>query len=185
MVNPDLAQKYANDKHQDTLKKDGITTHMVHLESVVSRLKGLGIVDEDILCAGWLHDTMEKTDTTFDELYERFGQNVSTIVMSLSKDKKLPKKEKESQYTQQLKHASFDAKMIKLCDISANLREIVNSDLSKTKKRKLVNQLLHYLRIIKNDLSKNQIKYPGIRSLVNGINQIVILYGQKPIVLDT
>lgn len=184
MASPESAQKFAKDKHKDTLKKDGVTTHMDHLESVVSRLKGLGIIDENILCAGWLHDTMERTDTSFDDLYERFGQNVATIVMSLSKDTKLSKKEKESQYVQQLKHASLDAKMIKLCDISANLKEIMISDLSKNKKRKLVNQMSHYLRILKNDLSKNQIKYPGIISLVNGINQITAQYHQKPIKLD-
>ncbi|QUC65535.1 HD domain-containing protein [Nitrosopumilus sp. K4] len=184
MTNLETAQKFAKEKHKESLKKDGITKHVTHLESVVSRLKGLGVISEDVLCAGWLHDVLENTNVAFDELFERFGQNVATTVMSLSKDNTLSKKEKEIQYTKQLKNASIDAKLIKLCDVSANLKEVIKSDISKTKKRKTINQMLHYLRIIKNDLTKNQETYPGIAILIDGINQIVVQFHQKPIRLN-
>jgi len=90
-------------------RNDGITPYSKHLEDVVSLLKSLGIIDEDVLCSGWLHDTIEDTDTKFDEIYERFGKKVAVLVFSLSKDKDLPKKEREQLYVKQLKDASVDA----------------------------------------------------------------------------
>lgn len=176
------AEQFAKDKHKGQARKNGVTPYSDHLEAVVSRLKSLGVGDEDILCAGWLHDTLEDTDTTFDEISERFGQKVALLVLSLSKDESLPKKEKEIQYTQLLKSAPFEAKLVKLCDISANLKDMDDS-MSKTKKKKTVNQKLHYLRIIKNDLVTHLDKYPKISLLVDGINQIITRYHQRPLTL--
>ena len=53
------AELFAKTKHARMTKKDGITTQSKHLEDVVNRLKGLGVTDKDILCAGWLHDIIE------------------------------------------------------------------------------------------------------------------------------
>jgi len=117
------AELFAKKKHSGMTRKDG-TPHSEHLEAVVNRLKSLGVIDEDILCAGWLHDTIEDTDTSFDDLFEQFGRRVAVLVSSLSKDTSLPKKQKEKAYAKQLKESSFDAKLIKLCDISANLSDL-------------------------------------------------------------
>ena len=57
------AELFARKKHSGQLKKDGITPVIDHLEEVVSRLKNLEILDEDVLCAGWLHDILEDTNT--------------------------------------------------------------------------------------------------------------------------
>ena len=94
MTKVESAQFFAKDKHKHMTRKDGITPYSVHLESVVSYLKSLGVTDEDVLCTGWLHDTIEDTDTTFDDLYTRFGKKVAVLVSTLSKDRKLPKKER-------------------------------------------------------------------------------------------
>ena len=40
----------------------------------------------EIICAGWLHDTIEDTDTDFDAIKDRFGKNVAEIVVSVTKD---------------------------------------------------------------------------------------------------
>ena len=108
------AEMFTKTKHAGMTRKDGITPYFAHLESVVSYLKSLGVTDEDVLCSGWLHDTIEDTDTTFDELYERFGKKVAVLVSTLSKDKKLPKKERERLYVDQLQSAPLEAKIIKL-----------------------------------------------------------------------
>lgn len=177
------AELYARELHKNMLKKDGKTPHYSHLESVVNRLKSLGVYDEEVLCAGWLHDVIEDTEATFDDVYERFGQRTVVLVSSLSKDMKLPKKEREIQYVKQLKEAPFEAKLVKLCDASANLKDIDSSDLSKTKKKKTVNKILHYLRVIKNEISEHQSEYPKVSSLIDGVNQIARKYHQKPISL--
>jgi len=179
------AELYARDKHKGMTRNDGITPYSAHLEDVVSLLKSLGIIDEDILCSGWLHDTIEDTKTTLDDLNERFGKKVSVLVYSLSKDKNLPKKERERLYVKQLKDASADAKIIKLCDISANLKDMVkpNSKMSKNKMKKTAKQKRHYLQVIKNDIIENKSNYPKISNLIKGINNVLVENRQKPVLI--
>jgi len=95
----------------------------------------------------------------------------------------IPKKEKEIQYVKLLKDASFEAKLVKLCDISANLKDMDNSGMSKAKKKKTVKKILHYLRVIKNDIAEHKTDYPKISALVDGINQIIKDYHLKPITI--
>jgi len=182
MTKLESAELFAKDKHKDQKRNNGTTPYSAHLEAVVSRLKSIGITDEDILCVGWLHDTIEYTDTTFDELLERFGQKVALLVLSVTKDESLPKKDKELHYAKLLRTAPFEAKLVKLCDISANLKDMDDS-MSKSKKKKTVNKKLHYLRIIKNDLAQHITEYPKIKPLIDGINQIITKYHQRPIIV--
>ncbi len=185
MTKVESAEFYAKDKHKHMTRKDGVTPYFEHLKDVVSHLKSLGIIDEDVLCSGWLHDTIEDTDTTFDDLYERFGKKVAVLVFSLSKDKKLPKKERERLYVKQLKDAPLDAKIIKLCDISANLKDMVkpNSKMSKNKMKKTAKQKRHYLLVIKNDIIENKSNYPKISNLIKGINSVLVKNRQKPVLI--
>ncbi len=175
------AQKFSKDKHKNQKRKDGKTLFSDHLEGVVNRLKNLGITNQDTLSAAWLHDTLEHTETSFDEINEIFGNTISVLVLSLSKDSKLSKKEKELQYVKQLKNATSDAKLIKLCDISANLKDIANSPMSKTQKNKQTKKLFHYLRIIKNDLRESKMIYPKIQELIEGINSVGKKFKQRPV----
>ena len=177
------AEQFAKQKHAGMIRKDGKTTYFEHLKGVVDRLKNLGITDEDVLAAAWLHDTIEDTNTTFGEIDQRFGSKAAVLVLALSKDKSLPKTKKEEQYVKQLKEASWDAKLIKLCDISANLKDIKNAPLSKTKKIKTVRKILHYLNTIKPEILQKKDRVPGITNLIDGINEIVASWGQKPIKL--
>lgn len=174
------AELFAKNKHAGQFKLDGITPYSKHLDDVVNRLKSLGVIDKQLLCAGWLHDTIDNTDTTFDDLYEQFESEITVIVSSLSKDMTLPRKKREQAYVIQLKEISFNAKLLKLCDISANLSDLKNYEASKSKKLRQVKQKRHYLNIIKNDLIGNP-NYPYIQSLLESANLIFIKYGQRPL----
>ncbi len=177
------AQKFACERHRNQKRKDGITPFSDHLEGVVNRLKNLGISNQEVLCAAWLHDTIEDTDTSFDEINEIFGNTISVLVLSLTKDSKLSKKEREIQYIQQLKDSTLQAKIIKFCDISANLKDIANAPISKTQKNKQTKKLFHYLRVIKKELSEINSEYPKIQELIDGINSVGIKFRQRPIVI--
>lgn len=174
------AELFAKNKHAGTFRSDGITPYSKHLEDVVNRLKSLGVIDPIILCAGWLHDTIENTDTTFDDLYEQFESEIAVLVSYLTKDMSLSRKKREQAYTIQLKGSSFSAKLIKLCDISANLSDLKNYDASKSKKLRIVRQKRHYLNLIKNDLLDNT-HYPNTQSLIDSTNTIFKNYGQRPV----
>ena len=177
------SENFAKERHSTTTRKDGVTPYHEHLSGVVARLKNLGVTDEDVLCAAWLHDIIEDTNTTFDDIDKRFGSKVSVLVLSLSKDKRLPKGQQEEQYVKQLRESSFEAKLIKLCDISANLKDIKGSSLSKTKKTKTTRKILHYLNAIKPDLVKNKASTPAISSLIDGINAVAVSFGHRPVSL--
>ena len=101
-----------------------IVSHHEHLVGVVARLKNLGITDYDVIASAWLHDIIDDTRTSFDELEQRFGSKVAVLVLSVSKDMNVPRAKQEKQYVKQLKKASFEAKLIKLCDISAGLIDL-------------------------------------------------------------
>ena len=177
------AELFAKNKHAGMMKRDGMTSHSKHLEGVVNRLKSLGVIDEELLGTGWLHDTIEDTETTFDDLFEKFGQRIAVLVMSLSKDNTLPRKQRERIYVRKLKESSMDAKLIKLCDISTNLSDLKNSDISKSKKLRSVKQIRHYLIIIRKDLLENK-DYPKIITLLESVNQNLKQFGQRTIHLQ-
>ena len=59
------AELFAKKMHSGMTRKDGITQYSKHLEDVVNRLKSLGVVDSEILCAGWLHDGVEYREIKF------------------------------------------------------------------------------------------------------------------------
>ena len=171
---------FAKGKPAGTFREDGITPYSKHLDDVVNRFKSLGVIDEQIFCAGWLHDTIEKTETIFDDLYEQFESKITVLVSSISKDMTLTRKKREKAYAIQLKESSFSVKLIKLCDISANLGELKHFRVSKSKKLQLVKQQRYHLNIIKNDILGNP-NYPYVQSLIESVNVIFIKFNQRPI----
>nr|KAG5701857.1 hypothetical protein BaRGS_019068 [Batillaria attramentaria] len=71
-----------------------------------------------------LHDTVEDTDTQYEELVKEFGKEVADLVMELSDDKNLPKLERKQQQILHAPHASHKAKLVKLADKLYNLRDL-------------------------------------------------------------
>ncbi|MEO2220504.1 MAG: HD domain-containing protein [Nitrosopumilus sp.] len=188
------AELFAKSKHSGKLKKSGIT-YSKHLEDVVNRLKSLGVSNEEVLCTGWLHDILEDTDTSFDELFEKFGRRISVLTLSLTKikfvidvdddstlsltkKKTLSKKQRQKEYGIKLNQSEIDAKLIKLCDISANLGDLKNQTISKTKRKRIVKELRYYLSIIQQDLIENT-KYPKAITLLETVNQNLKIQSQK------
>jgi len=187
------AELFAKLKHAGKLKKSG-TTYSNHLENVVSRLKSLGVIDEEVLCAAWLQDILEDTETKFDELFEKFGRRIAVLTLSLTKTKfvidtdddstlsltkkrAIPEKQRKKEYAVKIKESDTDAKLIKLCDISANLSDLKNYKASKSKIMRQIRQNRYHLILIKNDLIDNP--NPKIQILLNNTNEILQKYGQR------
>jgi guanosine-3',5'-bis(diphosphate) 3'-pyrophosphohydrolase len=121
------ARNFAKKKHVGQLRKNGKTTTFSHLKDVVKNLKKMKVTNKDIICAAWLHDTIEDTDTDFDSIKDRFGKNVAEIVVSVTKDNRLPKKQREIEYAKDLKSSSVKAKLVKIADILANVNDAPNA----------------------------------------------------------
>jgi len=100
--------------------------YVTHLISVAMMLEDY-TKDEDIIVAALLHDTIEDTDYTLEELEEDFGGKVKEIVEALSepthdKERKLLWTEKKRLYAKQLKHGPIEAVMVAAADKAHNFR---------------------------------------------------------------
>lgn len=80
--------------------------------------------DSALILAALLHDTVEDTDTTFEEIEQEFGSEVCAIVREVTDDKKLPKAERKRLKIESAPRQSYKAKLITLADKLYNLRDL-------------------------------------------------------------
>src|SRR5207244_8078763 len=87
------ALAFAADKHRKQRRKDAeASPYINHPIALADVLKNEGGVDDPIvLCAALLHDTVEDTDTTPEELRAAFGPEIADVVLEVTDDKRLPK----------------------------------------------------------------------------------------------
>jgi guanosine-3',5'-bis(diphosphate) 3'-pyrophosphohydrolase len=123
------ALAFASRKHSQQKRKDAdASPYINHPIALVSILAvEAGINDRDILCAALLHDTIEDTDTTVEELVEAFGGPVASLVQEVTDDKRLPKAERKLRQVEHAAHLSPKARVVKLADRIANLRDVADS----------------------------------------------------------
>lgn len=177
------AELFAKDKHDGQFRSDDITPYWHHLRQVVHNLQTMGITDESILCAGWLHDTIEDTDTNFDSVSNSFGIEVAKIVSNVTKDTRLPKTQRDKNYIRQLLKSSWQSKVVKLGDIVANISDLKNSGFSSKKKVKQIKDMMEYFKVIRTGITKNKSKIPELQKIEDTLNELLIQYGQKPVTL--
>lgn len=83
--------------------------------------------DLTLILAALLHDTLEDTGTTCDELTDTFGEEVCNLVLEVSDDKSLRKQVRKHLQVVSTPHKTIEAKMLKLADKTSNLRSVVSS----------------------------------------------------------
>ncbi|XP_033747311.1 guanosine-3',5'-bis(diphosphate) 3'-pyrophosphohydrolase MESH1-like [Pecten maximus] len=117
---------FAAIKHKDQRRKDVEETPYINHPIGVAKIltEEAGITDLAVIQAALLHDTVEDTDTSFDELDQHFGPEVCGIVKEVTDDKLLPKMERKQQQINHAPHASYKAKLVKLADKLYNLRDL-------------------------------------------------------------
>ncbi|MDR0565376.1 MAG: HD domain-containing protein [Azoarcus sp.] len=123
------AASFAAEKHRDQRRKDAESSPYInHPIALVNVLVNEGnVTDPDVLCAALLHDTIEDTEATADELRGIFGDTVTGIVLEVTDDKSLPKAERKRLQIEHAPHASPQAKLVKLADKICNLRDLLAS----------------------------------------------------------
>jgi guanosine-3',5'-bis(diphosphate) 3'-pyrophosphohydrolase len=123
------ALAFAADKHKNQRRKDADASpyinHPIALANLL--LNEAGVEDQRVLIAAVLHDTIEDTDTTEQELVRHFGKDVADIVLEVTDDKALPKAERKRLQIEHAAHISRRAKLVKLADKICNLRDITAS----------------------------------------------------------
>ncbi|KAL5020508.1 hypothetical protein ScPMuIL_003400 [Solemya velum] len=117
---------FAAIKHKDQRRKDPEQTPYINHPIGVAFIltSEAGISDLAVIQAALLHDTVEDTDTTIDEICQSFGEEVASIVSEVTDDKKLPKLARKQQQIEHAPHVSTKAKLVKLADKLYNLRDL-------------------------------------------------------------
>jgi GTP diphosphokinase / guanosine-3',5'-bis(diphosphate) 3'-diphosphatase len=123
------ALAFAAEKHRSQRRKDAEASpyinHPIALANLL--LNEAGVEDQRVLVAAVLHDTIEDTDTTAQELIRHFGKDIADIVLEVTDDKTLLKAERKRLQIEHAAHISRRAKLVKLADKICNLRDIAAS----------------------------------------------------------
>jgi len=120
---------FAAAKHRNQRRKDAEASpyinHPLQLAHVLAT-EG-GVSDLKTLMAAVLHDTVEDTETSYDELVDNFGQKVADVVMEVTDDTTLPKAERKRRQVEHAPHMSKRAALVKLADKTCNLRDVAHN----------------------------------------------------------
>jgi len=123
------ALHFAAGKHRDQRRKGAeASPYINHLIEVAELLAREGEITEVVtLQAAILHDTLEDTQTTPQELEALFGPEVRQVVEEVTDNKQFPKAERKRLQIVHAPHLSVRAKMVKLADKISNVRSIIHT----------------------------------------------------------
>lgn len=164
-------EEFATQKHSSQTRRDG-TPYISHPDRVqrhVRRVKGASKRIDDIEAAAWLHDTLEDTDTTYDEIAQYYGSDVANIVRELTSDKdEIARVGKTAYLKKKMKRMSNYSLVIKLADRLDNVSDLM--DANPDWARKYAQQTVDILEYLVNerDLTTTQLQ------LVDEISDILV-----------
>lgn len=179
------AYEYAKAKHGDQLRKSG-EPYIIHPVQVAYTLAELGL-DEDTICAALLHDVLEDTDTSYEDLEKEFNEEVAYMVDGVTKLSKLQYASVEEQqvenYRKMFLAMGKDIRviLIKLADRLHNMRtlkfltrdrQIANAKETMELYAPLANRLgVYSLKWELEDLSFKYLYPEDFREIVEGIDK--------------
>lgn len=171
------AVSFSAEKHQFETRKDGDRTlYIIHPIGVAEHLITVGkVYDPNIIIGALLHDTVEDTETTFEEIQSKFGIKVANLVREVTDDKSLPKEQRKELQIINASHKSAGATQIKLSDKWYNLNDLITnppSDWPKTRvdqyflwAEEVVNQLPPVNTALKESVDKLIQDYWAVREV--------------------
>ncbi len=115
---------YAAKKHEGQVRKGTDIPYIVHPMEVMQILTAAGC-EEDVVVAGILHDTVEDTDATIEEISALFGERIAHLVANESEDKSKTWRERKSATIEHLKNCSDEEALCALADKLSNARSIL------------------------------------------------------------
>jgi guanosine-3',5'-bis(diphosphate) 3'-pyrophosphohydrolase len=119
------ALKLSRESHRFQLRKDGKTPFINHPLELYEILLDNEILDEEILSAALLHDVIEDTEYTKEDMEFIIGEEITRIVLECSDDKSLSKVKRKLLQIEHSLEISEKAVLVKLVDKISNLKSII------------------------------------------------------------
>ena len=123
------ALRFAAERHSGQRRKgqakEPYVNHLAEVaELVADATEGK---DANLIAAALLHDTIEDTETSSDELVAVFNCDIAQLVADVTDDKSLPKQDRKNLQVVNATGKNMRAKLLKLADKTSNLRSLANS----------------------------------------------------------
>lgn len=142
---------YAAECHSDQRRKDIKTTPYInHPIEVANFLAKHGVVDRDVIIGAVLHDVIEDTNGTAEEISQKFGESVKLIVEECSDNKSLGKVRRKRIQVSHAKHISPEAKLVKLADKYSNVSGLLNNAPSEWTKEIVIGYVYWSMAVCRN-----------------------------------
>jgi (p)ppGpp synthase/HD superfamily hydrolase len=137
------AADFAARRHVGTRRKGADKQPYVNHLAEVAQLLAAATDGSDagLVAAGWLHDTIEDTPTSREELAQEFGDDIAGLVVEVTDDKSLPKAERKRLQIEHAPHATGRARMIKIADKTSNIRSLINSPPDDWERERMIDYL--------------------------------------------
>ena len=139
------AVRFAIRYHGDQRRPTGVPYLEHLLETLEVLVRGAGVTDQDVLCAGVLHDVVEDTPCTLDDVRAAFGGRVADMVgwVTIPESGDGDRKAVKEAYLRGLRDAPDDAILVKLADRASNVQTLRN--LSLPKQREYYAETVRYI----------------------------------------
>jgi guanosine-3',5'-bis(diphosphate) 3'-pyrophosphohydrolase len=123
------AVAFAAGKHRLQKRKDPEASPYINHPIGVANLlwHEAGIMELTPIIAAILHDTVEDTETTPEELVTEFGEEIARVVGEVTDDKSLPKAARKQAQIEHAPHLSLAAQKVKIADKICNLRDVASA----------------------------------------------------------
>lgn len=176
------ALKYATIMHKGQTRKDG-TEYIYHPIRVANYLANLDLYDFEeyrsvLVICGYLHDVIEDTTATYDDVENKFGHVIADIVYGLTNDDILKRKLGKTRYLQIKMNYMTDLELIvKLSDRLDNVRDLVNSD--DEFRQKYLKETIAIMNYILDNRDLNKIHMNIIKEIQQSIVTIIEIYSYQ------
>ena len=121
----DFAARHHIDHRRKGERREPYINHLAEVADLLAR--ATGGADPELVAAGLLHDAVEDTCATLDEIERHFGKDIAALVAEVSDDKSLPKEERKRLQVETAARKSGRARLLKLADKISNLRTLTQS----------------------------------------------------------